>query len=383
MNIAALLQSRFAEADLAMYLGGPNGFVNYGGTEDRPAKHRQGLALLGHFRIIPGRENLPDCPRCQSPMRAGIDRSRLLGWRIKCAGGHIFQPTNNTFVEQVLLKVVGADMIVWAIRSFLERIPIKTFMQDTGITSHTAVAWYKYARDVMVKVAAHDFERLGGPNDVVEVDESHLFRRKYNRGRVVEWEHVWVVGGVSRTTRHVFAAIVQRRDAETLRDLLVAHVDLRTHLCTDGWAAYRNIGQTFRRGHTTVNHRIQFLEPVRAEDPTWVPVGRYHEACLDGRWRGPPAENGLIPFRSHTQTIERCWRDLKQQIDNGKRGRYADDYVGEWIYRRNILANIDNNDRAARFERFMNDIRRAYPGVGLRLMQRDLDECDCHECYGP
>ncbi|KAI4454373.1 hypothetical protein MML48_9g00011248 [Holotrichia oblita] len=78
MNIAVLLESRFGEVELGMYLGGPHGFQNVEVDEYRPAKHRLGLALFDHFGINPGWKNLPDCPRCQSPMRADIDRSRLL-----------------------------------------------------------------------------------------------------------------------------------------------------------------------------------------------------------------------------------------------------------------------------------------------------------------
>ncbi|KAK9712852.1 hypothetical protein QE152_g24692 [Popillia japonica] len=190
MNLNALFQSRFGISRLDLYLYGPNGYQHFGNDEEeKRARHRQGLAMLEHFRIIPRRENLPNCPRCQSEMHVGIDNSRLLGWRIKCAGGHIYQPSNNTFIEQVMLKVVGADKLVVAIFCFLEQVPMKDFMNVYGVSSHTAVAWYRYARDVMIKIAAHDYERIGGPNDVVEVDETHLYRRKYNRGRLVAWEH--------------------------------------------------------------------------------------------------------------------------------------------------------------------------------------------------
>ncbi|KAK9674655.1 hypothetical protein QE152_g40952 [Popillia japonica] len=98
-----------------------------------------------------------------------------------------------------------------------------------------------------------------------------------------------------------------------LREELVYHVDVRSHLCTDIWTGYRNMNRTFR-GHSTVNHTTNFVEPAREQDLHWVPVGRFNEACLDRRVRGPPREDGQVPFRTHTQTIERCWRDLKQSL---------------------------------------------------------------------
>ncbi|KAK9732187.1 hypothetical protein QE152_g12990 [Popillia japonica] len=57
------------------------------------------------------------------------------------------------------------------------------------------------------------------------------------------------------------------------------HVDVRSHLCTDMWAAYRNMDRTFR-GHSTVNHRTNFVVPAREQDPHWVPVGRFNESII-------------------------------------------------------------------------------------------------------
>lgn len=44
------------------------------------------------------------------------------------------------------------------------------------------------------KIAFHDYLQIGGDNDIVEVDETHLFRAKYNVGRVYRWNAVWLFG---------------------------------------------------------------------------------------------------------------------------------------------------------------------------------------------
>jgi hypothetical protein len=42
---------------------------------------------------------------------------------------------------------------------------------------------------------------IAGAGDVVEIDESHIFKRKYNVARVLFSEHKWAFGGVSRLAR--------------------------------------------------------------------------------------------------------------------------------------------------------------------------------------
>jgi len=56
------------------------------------------------------------------------------------------------------------------------------------------VAYTEYFRDVALKIAYHDFEQIGGENYIVEIDETHLFRAKYNVGRQMAWSAVWLFG---------------------------------------------------------------------------------------------------------------------------------------------------------------------------------------------
>jgi len=60
---------------------------------------------------------------------------------------------------------------------------------------------------------------IGGEGIIVEIDESKLGKRKYNRGHRVKG--IWVVGGVEITPeRCMFAVIVQDRSADTLRAII-------------------------------------------------------------------------------------------------------------------------------------------------------------------
>lgn len=62
------------------------------------------------------------------------------------------------------------------------------------MSTETVVAYTEYFRDVALKIAYHDFEQIGGSHDIVEIDETHLFRAKYNVGRQMAWSAVWLFG---------------------------------------------------------------------------------------------------------------------------------------------------------------------------------------------
>lgn len=121
-----------------------------------------------------------------------------------------------------------------------------------------------------------------------------------------------------------------------------------------------------------------FLNPARDEDPLWIPVGRFHPECLDQQWIGPPPEAGMQPFRNRTQNIERSWRSLKARLRSCVSLDLVEKYIGEWMYRKNVLDRLPHY--RAKFERFLTDIARAYPGVGKEKMSDDYLNCHCHEC---
>ena len=64
-----------------------------------------------------------------------------------------------------------------------------------------------------------DGGQIGGKNVIVEIDESKFGKRKYHRGHHVEG--AWVIGGVGRAVeRRVFAEVVEKRNADTLVDVV-------------------------------------------------------------------------------------------------------------------------------------------------------------------
>ena len=119
---------------------------------------------------------------------------------------------------------------------------------------------------------------IGGVGKVVEIDESKFGKRLYNVGRVVRGQ--WVFGGICRETREFFAIPVPKRDSATLLEAIRQHILPGTTVISDCWRAYNCLSDEGYR-HMTVNHSINFVDPVTG---------------------------------AHTNTIERKWRDLKALI---------------------------------------------------------------------
>lgn len=378
MNLQELFETAMGPMDLSLFLYDSS----VPGDSKKERGTIRGIEMFTHYGILPNQNSLPACPRCGLQMQAStVNDKSVVNWRFRCHNNHVRAATTNTFLENVRLKQVGAGSYIYGIQSFIEQLPVTKFAEYEKNATDTACAWYKYCRNVGKKIAWHEYIPIGGMGDVVEVDESHLFKRKYNTGRGTRWESIWVLGGISRTTKQVFAVVVAQRNEETLSEHLVDYVDIDSYLCTDGWLGYNGCANLFN-GHGVVNHSQNFVNPPRDQDPLWVAPGRFNNECLDRQWTGPPPRNtpNYEPFRIHTQHIERSWQGLKKIIGNMRNVDEINEYIGEWMYRQNVLKNYTSPN--TRFSRFMGDIARAYPGMGSVPMHNNLLDCTCRECEG-
>ena len=55
-------------------------------------------------------------------------------------------------------------------------------MRECAIATHTVCDWYNFCREVCAAILEVESTQLGGPGEVVEVDESKFGKRKYDRG---------------------------------------------------------------------------------------------------------------------------------------------------------------------------------------------------------
>ena len=206
---------------------------------------------------------------------------------------------------------------LWLIVNCKNGISSYEIARDLGITQKSA--WFMLQRLRLALKAGNLAFKLGGTGGPVEVDECfigpkpqamHADRRmKLKKAANGFAEKTAVVGMLDRDTRQVRAKMVPNVKRETLQNEILAQIEGKSTVYTDGYVGYETLAQRDFI-HSTVNHATEYI-------------------------------NGQV----HTQGIENFWSLLKR----GLKGTYVavepyhlDRYLDEQVFRFNHRATDDN-----------------------------------------
>jgi transposase-like protein len=120
--------------------------------------------------------------------------------------------------------------------------------RSLGITYKSA--WFMAHR--IREAMSGDGGPLGGPDSVVEADETYVGGKARNRAKRAPAPKKAVVALVERDGR-ARSFHVANVNAKTIRPLIVTNVDRASHLMTDESHVYTTVGREFN-GHSSVNH---------------------------------------------------------------------------------------------------------------------------------
>ena len=148
--------------------------------------------------------------------------------------------------------------------------------KECSMSFSTISKWFKYFTFICSKDYDETNHKIGGAEEIVEIDESLFGKAKYAKGDFSKRRRKWVFGGIDRRTRRAFVRICpkNKRTKKALWPIIQANVLPQTTIYSDGWRAYRKL-PTLGYKHAWVDHSKHFVDP---DNPT------LHTNGVEGLW---------------------------------------------------------------------------------------------------
>lgn len=193
----------------------------------------------------------PTCPHCGAFNATRLEGKKHRAGLVQCNDcREQFTVTVGTVFERSkvpLHKWLLCNHLLCASKKGMSAKQIERML---GVTYKTAWFMCHRIREAM-KTDGTDGP-LGGPDAVVEADETYVGGKAKNRATRRPAPKKAVVALVERDG-HVRSFHVANVNAKHLRGLIVTNVDRRSHLMTDESVVYTSVGREFN-GHSVVNH---------------------------------------------------------------------------------------------------------------------------------
>jgi hypothetical protein len=82
-------------------------------------------------------------------------------------------------------------------------------IRESGICEETVLKYHKLIRSVCLRRFDEEEVLLGGPDLEIEIDESHLFKFKYNTGRILAFQNVWCLGCLKGVVKKYLLSVLR------------------------------------------------------------------------------------------------------------------------------------------------------------------------------
>jgi hypothetical protein len=89
----------------------------------------------------------------------------------------------------------------------------------------------------------------------IEINETHIVTRRAGRGRILQGERYWIIGGICRGTKQIRLELIRRRPAVICENFVMSNIDHGSNDVSDMWRGYTNLE---RLGYQ--NYRMNFVD---------------------------------------------------------------------------------------------------------------------------
>jgi hypothetical protein len=200
------------------------------------------------------------CEPCDRPMNLQKREDSIDKITLRCCGCKRRQSIRHgTFLENMTCT---ARKFLLYLYFWSNEASIQQLVTYTGISKKTCIDYSSLLRDIPSWKFSVDDQMLGGVGHIVQIDESLLYKPKYNRGSGLFRTRQWIFGIYDVSSGIGAAFFVEDRSAETLCPLITEHILPGSEIHSDQWSAYSNISQLPVDPpyiHRTVNHSLGFI----------------------------------------------------------------------------------------------------------------------------
>lgn len=214
-----------------------------------PIFHDEAKAMA-HIEASRWPDGEPVCPHCGSVRVRRMEGKTQAGMFLCNDCRDKFTVRTGTVMERSHVPLHKWLLATHLMAASKKGMSAKQMERMLGVTYKTA--WFLCHRIREAMDGAVGNGPLGGPNKVVEADETYVGGKAKNRATRAPAPKKAVVALVDREG-HARSFHVANVNAKTLRPLIVTNVDRASHLMTDESPVYVRTGREFA-GHTSVIH---------------------------------------------------------------------------------------------------------------------------------
>lgn len=123
------------------------------------------------------------CIRCQIEMRLQQDRTKCDGCRFRCPDcRHTVSIRQGTFLQNAKLSL---REFIWMAYLWAYDTPNKSIGEHLSLSEPTVVDWLNFLREICSWKLLQLNVRIGGLGKIVQIDESLIYKAKYNLGHAL------------------------------------------------------------------------------------------------------------------------------------------------------------------------------------------------------